>query len=608
MQDISVASKSLGRDVKVRVLLPSDYTRSHARYPVLYLLHGLYGDYTNWYKLTGLETYTRALPLIVVMPDAGNSWYVNSATVPADRFEDFLTTDVIPEIEHRYRVLADRQHRAIAGLSMGGYGALKYAIRHPDLFAVAGSFSGALNAPLDLATQEPAFAPYLDAAFGPNNSPTRMQNDVFRLVSKLEPQLAPYFYLDCGTNDPYFVATNRAFTALLRQQKIAYEYHELPGTHDWKFWDHSLKVFLALLESRDFVRESASASGGNSRFACVPHFSSAPPWLGSDAAYSIPLPDGRDVWIFGDTLFGDHRVVIGDNPQMVRNSIGVSTCRDGNFDIDYVIRRAADGNPSDFFPSHRPGTWYWALDGVYYNKDLWVTELCVRDAPRSKPTDLGFALCGADLARVSGLDRDPQQWEVSTSPLVPAGTDSYPTATTVIDGDYVYIFSLVEFGERPMALVRIPLSGLSAAAKNLQYLNADGTWKNGLDPKHAKVVMDRGASEMSVRYHPELKKWIAVLMASDFTSGRVLFRTADHFEGPWSEGQVIYRVPEMQKGSPAYDPDNYCYAGKEHSEFEQPGSLVFTYVCNTLSVPKLATQPEIYYPQVIEIPMPAIAK
>ncbi len=608
VQDITITSKSLGREIKFRVLLPSDYATSQVRYPVLYLLHGLYGDYSNWTKLTELERYTRGLPLIVVMPDADNSFYVNSATIPADRFEDFLTADIIPDIESRFRVLADRQHRAIAGLSMGGYGALKYAIKHPDMFTIAGSFSGALNAPLDLAQQEPEFAKYLNAAFGHADSPARASNDVFRLVASLAPRSAPYFYLDCGTNDPYFLPTNRAFVSLLHQQKFAYEYHEVPGTHDWKYWNDRLKVFLALLESRGFLRLDTSASEQLSQSSCKPHFSATPPWLGADAAYSIPLPDGRDIWIFGDTLYGEHRVVVGDIPQMVRNSIGVSTCRDGKFDITYVIRRGTEGKLADFFPSQRRGTWYWALDGVYYNKDLWVTVLCVRDTPRRKQTDLGFSLCGADLARVSGLDRDPQQWDVSIAPLVPEGTDSYPSATTVIDGDYLYVFSLVEFGGCPMALVRIPLSGLSAPSQNLQYLDNDGTWKAGFDPKHAKTIMDNGASEMSVRYHPELKKWVAVMMAPDFTLGRMLFRTADRLEGPWTEGQEIYRVLEMQRNSPVYDPDNYCYAGKEHPEFEQKDSLVFTYVCNTLNVPKLATHLELYYPQMVEMPMPAIEK
>lgn len=263
VQDIVVQSSALQRPVKVRVLLPVGYQASRRSYPVLYLLHGLYGDYTNWDKLTRLEDYTRTLPFIVVMPDAGNSWYVNSATVPAGKFEDFFTADVIPAIEHKYRVLADRDDRAIAGLSMGGYGALKYGLKHPDLFSLVGSFSGALNAPLDLSQEEPKFAPYLDAAYGPANSATRTANDLFRLAAAADPRSAPYFYLDCGTSDPWFIPTNRAFVALLRDRHIAYEYHESPGGHDWQYWDRRLPVFLQLLRERASQAQHSHPAGAS---------------------------------------------------------------------------------------------------------------------------------------------------------------------------------------------------------------------------------------------------------------------------------------------------------------------------------------------------------
>lgn len=254
VQDITVASQALGRDVRVRVLLPRGYAGSQRHYPVLYLLHGLYGDFTNWETFTELESYTRDLPLILVMPDAGNSWYVNSATTPANKFEDFLTVDVLPAIERRYRVLAVRDHRAIAGLSMGGYGALKYGLKHPELFVIAGSFSGALNAPRDLADQEPRFAPYLNPVFGARDSSARSANDLFRLITGLAPQFAPYLYLDCGTHDPYFIPVNRAFVAALHAGNFTYEYHETPGAHDWQYWNQRISFFLHLLIARGSVR------------------------------------------------------------------------------------------------------------------------------------------------------------------------------------------------------------------------------------------------------------------------------------------------------------------------------------------------------------------
>ena len=112
---------------------------------------------------------------------------------------------------------------------------------------------------------------------------------------------------------------------------------------------------------------------------------------------------------------------------------------------------------------------------------------------------------------------------------------------------------------------------------------------------------------MSVRYHPQLKKWLAVLVDPNFGSDKVLLRTADGLAGPWTEGDVIYNIPELQKGSANYDADTFCYAGKEHPEFEKPGELVFTYACNTMQPKKLEKETGIYFPQVVRLPMPGFA-
>jgi hypothetical protein len=205
---------------------------------------------------------------------------------------------------------------------------------------------------------------------------------------------------------------------------------------------------------------------------------------------------------------------------------------------------------------------------------------------------------------MSNLSASPQQWKVEIFPLVPDGTHAYPSATAVVEGDYAYIFTLYEKDPRPMLLVRIPLEGLKAPKENLQYLADDGAWKPGFDPAHAQHVMEGGGSEMSVRYHPELKKWVAVMNGHEFLSAKVILRTAPQLTGPWTDGKVIYQIPDMQPSAPAYDRDTFCYAAKEHPEFETPGKLLFTYVCNTLSVPKIVTNQTIYFPKTVIVPMP----
>ena len=337
---------------------------------------------------------------------------------------------------------------------------------------------------------------------------------------------------------------------------------------------------------------------------CTPSFPFQSFWWGADAAYSIPIPNGRSVWIFGDTLYGDRRVVSGDEPRMVRNSIGVSTCDHSTWKVEYVIRRGEKEQTQDFFQAQHKGTWYWALDGFFFRDDLWVTLLCIREVPKTTSAALGFETCGADLARVSSLEKDPQQWSIKYFPLVSEGVHAYPSATAVVEGDYVYIFALYEAGLRPMLLTRIPLDGLNSPAEHLQYLTKDGRWKAGLTPVDAMQVMTRGNTEMTVRFHPGHKRWIAVMNHPKLFSDEILARTAPRLEGPWSEGKLVYRVPEMRKGRPGYDKDTFCYAAKEHPEFRQPGSLLITYACNTMNVQKLTSDLDIYFPKVVRVPFP----
>ena len=347
----------------------------------------------------------------------------------------------------------------------------------------------------------------------------------------------------------------------------------------------------------------------NPHLNCVPSFPFQQQWQGADAAYSIPLQDGRVAWIFGDTLYGDARLVAGEEPRMVHNTIGISTCKDGKWKIDYTIKKDAKGNPDSFFkPQQNNGTYYWALDGVEHNHELWITLVCVRNVPNSNAFALGFEICGTDLAHVTGLEGDLQNSKVAYFPLVAEGLHANPSASALIEDDYLYIYTLYEVGSRPQILTRIPVQDLGEPRKHLQYLGSDDKWHDGIEPTKAKIIMKTGASEMSVRYHPELKKWIAVMVDPQIFSDKVILRTAPSLIGPWTDGEVIYRIPILQKSDPKYDADTFCYAGKEHPEFEQPGELLFTYVCNTMKPKKLSAETNIYFPQVVRMPMPDAAK
>ncbi len=149
LRTVELESPAVGRTMKYNILLPRDYESSSQRYPVLYLLHGLTQNYTAWGLSNGSPYYAGLYDdLIVVMPDAGNSWYVNWAPNEDGRpnnWEDHIVQDVISHVDWNFRTIARREGRAIAGLSMGGYGAITLGLRNPEMFISIGSTSGALE-------------------------------------------------------------------------------------------------------------------------------------------------------------------------------------------------------------------------------------------------------------------------------------------------------------------------------------------------------------------------------------------------------------------------------------------------------------------------------
>lgn len=246
----SFYAANLGRMKKFSVILPVGYNTTN-RYPVLYLLHGHGGSYDNWSMLTRIGDYVKAIPLIVVMPDGENSWYVNSATEPQDRFEDYIVNDLPAYIQKLYAVDTTRQ--AIAGLSMGGYGALMLALKHPAKYRFAGGLSSAITYPREISDSSRAegqgLLPSLRKAFGDRTNGFRNAHDVFYLYKQTPKTTLPYLYMSIGIQDGFrrFLPAHRALTDLLRTYGAPYEYHETQGGHDWKFWDREIQPLLARL-------------------------------------------------------------------------------------------------------------------------------------------------------------------------------------------------------------------------------------------------------------------------------------------------------------------------------------------------------------------------
>lgn len=240
------------------VILPRDYLSSETknkRYPVIYLLHGLGGHYSDWHNRTKLADYSRQYEILIVTPEGNDGWYTDSATLPANKYESYIVDELIPEVDRKFRTIQSREARAIAGLSMGGYGALKFAIKHPEKFILAGSMSGALDAANWTESDLKGFAwiwKTLTPVFGAPASSTRSANDILKLYRELPAvkvgQL-PFLYLDCGTEDPLLNSTRKLAEVLL-ERKIPFQVRLLPGKHGWQYWDQQVVEILRLAGAR----------------------------------------------------------------------------------------------------------------------------------------------------------------------------------------------------------------------------------------------------------------------------------------------------------------------------------------------------------------------
>jgi S-formylglutathione hydrolase FrmB len=250
VQTVQLQSKLVNTTLSYKVVLPPDYrTSSATRYPVLYLLHGFDGHYSDWVTRTNVADYAAQYRLIVVTPEGNNGWYTDSVSTTTDKYESYILKELIPDVGKRFRTIESRYGRGIAGLSMGGYGALKFGLKSPATFAFAGSISGAVAVPSwteDDYQKLKSIRDSVFSAFGPLGSEARKANDIFEITRNLSnARIAslPFLYLDCGTED-VFISDNSRLAALLREKKVPHEFRELPGDHSWPYWNQQVQEVL----------------------------------------------------------------------------------------------------------------------------------------------------------------------------------------------------------------------------------------------------------------------------------------------------------------------------------------------------------------------------
>jgi S-formylglutathione hydrolase FrmB len=237
---VVIYSAAMHKPIKCVVIVPDSYKGKKNHYPVVYLLHGHSDDYSGWVtKVPEIKKYADAYQLIIVNPDGGfNSWYFDSPLEAASQYETHISKEVVNFVDTHYRTLADREHRAITGLSMGGHGAFYLALKHPDVFGAIGSMSGAMDLrPFPEKWQ-------IKEKIGDSKSQTDEWNNrsVTTLIEKC-PKDKFAIIFDCGVND-FFFTVNQQLHEKMLQLGIPHDYIVRPGKHEWPYWSNAIEYQL----------------------------------------------------------------------------------------------------------------------------------------------------------------------------------------------------------------------------------------------------------------------------------------------------------------------------------------------------------------------------
>ncbi len=285
IRQVEIDAPSVGRKLTYAIALPARYQTGTDRYPVLYMLHGFSGNFTQWQRFGATQQATTR-PMIIVMPDGGNSWFINWARSEGgqqNRWEDFLARDLVQHVDANYRTIPHRAGRALCGLSMGGYGAIVVGLRNPDLYCSLASESGALafakNSAAALERGEslrpatppdtkpsvqvttPGFSsqaertPAGDIFLTPADCAA---HDPYRLVLTVPRERLPAIFLDCGTDDPFLPQTRELVEILLRN-RLPFTYAQSPGDHRREYWQR--EVGLAITVQSGVFQRALAAQG-----------------------------------------------------------------------------------------------------------------------------------------------------------------------------------------------------------------------------------------------------------------------------------------------------------------------------------------------------------
>lgn len=263
-ESLTIESAALGESVSYSIYLPNGYDETNRSYPVLYLLHGYTDNETGWTQFGEVQKiaddaseHLAVTDMIIVMPDAGVSWYINNHDGSVN-YEDFFTQELIPHIDETYRTRATKEFRAVAGLSMGGYGTLIMATKHSELFTAAAPLSAAvfLDEEISGMPQEnwdnALGTPFGEGIEGEDRLTDHFrENSILDIMATEDPDMlnSVDYYIDCGDDD-FLIRGNLALYNLMVEREIEAEFRVRDGAHTWDYWRTALPDVLEFVSAR----------------------------------------------------------------------------------------------------------------------------------------------------------------------------------------------------------------------------------------------------------------------------------------------------------------------------------------------------------------------
>lgn len=323
-------------------------------------------------------------------------------------------------------------------------------------------------------------------------------------------------------------------------------------------------------------------------------------WIGSDCAYTMPLSEGRILWLFGDTYWGEVRDGKRVNATLVMgNSIAIQQGKDAkNARIEFLFGKARDGKPTAFLAPRTPKGWFWFGHGMAEGKRLWL--FLTHIVPTGEPGVFGFRSAGSWLAEIPDSSPHPSRWRVNLYqvPFYHRSETMHIAFGSAVwsDGTWHYIYGTRD--DRSHAPLKRGLLVARAPAGRLNHFTrwqfwVDGKWSH--EWRRSSAVGEDIGSEFSVSFVPGLRRWVTVYSPATLAP-EIRIRWAESPTGAWSEPQTVYRCPDVQPGRHVF-----CYAAKAHPELSAPDELLVTYATNSFEWSEVLNDARLYVPRFVRL-------